>query len=216
VVVIEALTDEIDEVGRLEIERAGGHLHRIVDGPVGGVGGDVTGVGHCPQHYVAAILGPVDVGEGRVIARRLDHPGDERAFAQAEVAEVLGVEDAGRLGHAVQRERAAMPEINLVEIQLENFFLRGLHFQHHGHELLEQLAANRALAGLRLEGHFIGEEEVAGELLGDGASADQIRPRTAQVGHQRADDADRVDARVGIEAAILDRQHCLLDVGGND
>ena len=37
----------------------------------------------------------------------------------------------------------------------------------------------------------------------------------AQVGHQRADDADRVDARMAVEAAVLDGQHRLLHVGGN-
>ena len=44
---------------------------------------------------------------------------------------------------------------------------------------------------------------------------DEIGRVAAQVGHQRADDADRIDAGVPVEAAVLDGEHGLLHVGRN-
>ena len=97
----------------------------------------------------------------------------------------LREEGAGRDGHAVQRERPAVAEVDLVQIELEDLFLGGLGLEHDRHELLEQLAPDRTAPRLLFLGHLLGEEEVAGELLRDGAGAHQVGALAAQVGHER-------------------------------
>ena len=41
--------------------------------------------------------------------------------------------------HAVDAERATLPEVDLVQVQLENLVLRRLPLEHDGHELFLQL-----------------------------------------------------------------------------
>ena len=88
--------------------------------------------------------------EGRVDERRLDDAGDQRRFRQRQVADVLAEEDPRGLGDAVQRERAAVAEIDVVQIQLEDLVLGRLGLENQRHELLEDLAAVRALPRLLL------------------------------------------------------------------
>ncbi len=68
----------------------------------------------------------------------------------------------------------------------------------------------RTLSRLLLDRHLLGEEEIARQLLRNGAAADEVRTIAKHVGHQRADHADRIDAGVVIEPAILDREHRFL------
>ena len=82
-------------------------------------------------------------------------------------------------------------------------------------KLLEQLAAPRALAGLLLLGHLLGQEEVTGQLLRDRAGPDQVRALPGHVGDDRSDDADRIDAGVVVEAPVLDGDHGLADALGD-
>ena len=66
-----------------------------------------------------------------------------------------------------------------------------------------QLAAERAL---------LGQEQVLGELLRDGRAA--LRHAAVQhVGDERADDAERIDAVMRVEAAVLDGDEGLRHVG---
>jgi hypothetical protein len=67
-------------------------------------------------------------------------------------------------------------------------------------------SAEDRLAHLAAEGAAVGEEDVARELLRDGRSA--LRPAAAVEPHlDRAREADRIDAGMRAEAAILDRDH---------
>ena len=66
-----------------------------------------------------------------------------------------------------------------------------------------------------LDDHLLGQEEIARQLLRDGAAADQVGAIAEHVGEHRADDANRIDAGVVIEAPILDRQHRFLHARRN-
>ena len=60
---------------------------------------------------------------------------------------------------------------------------------------------------------LLGQEQVLGELLGQGRAT--LRPAAARdVAGQRAGDAQGIDAVVGVEAAILDGHEGLRQVGG--
>src|ERR1700760_1928043 len=87
----------------------------------------------------------------------------------------------------------AAAEIDLVEIELEDLLLAEFPFQRERQDHLAKLAR---------EGPAVGQEDVARELLGDGRSALHVR-MAGRVDVERAGDADRVDADVVIEAAVL-------------
>ncbi len=106
----------------------------------------------------------------------------------------------GGFGDAVHGKRAALAEIHVVEIQLEDLVFGRLALEDDRHVLLGELALER------LRGR---QEEVLHQLLRDGAAADQVRAIAAQVGDDRADGADDVHARMVVEAAVLDGEHRL-------
>ena len=69
-------------------------------------------------------------------------------------------------------------------------------------------SAARARLQLRVE--LGAEEEHPRELLRDGAAADRVAAIRRHIGDDGADHADRIDAGMPVEAAILDGQHRLL------
>ena len=88
-------------------------------------------------------------------------------------------------------------EIDAVEIELEDLLL--------GEFPLEREGQN-ALLDLSREAAVVGQEDVAGQLLRDG----RCRTDPALVGDARDDrtaDAERIDAEVAAEPAVLDRDH---------
>jgi hypothetical protein len=115
----------------------------------------------------------------------------------------------------VQREGAAVAEIDVVEVQLEDLVLGRLDLQDDRHELLEHLAAVRPLPRLRFNRKLVGQEEVARQLLRDGAAADQVRPVAKQIREDRADDADGIDTGVVIKAAVFNCQYRFLHARRN-
>ena len=90
--------------------------------------------------------------------------------ARVEVAHVLAEEDARRFGDAVQRKRSAVAEVDVVQIQLEDLVLGRLGLEDQRHELSSGLRRNDRWRGLLFLGHFLGQEEHAGQLLGDRAA----------------------------------------------
>jgi hypothetical protein len=90
--------------------------------------------------------------------------------------------------------RAALPEVDLVQIGLENFALAVAELDEQGHHGFIRLA---------FEGAFGCEEEVLDELLGERAATLSDAAR-AQVREQRSTDASNVDAGMRLEALILD------------
>jgi hypothetical protein len=131
---------------------------------------------------------------------RLDHARDRRGFRERDVGDVFAEEHPRSLGHAVDRVRSALAQVDVVQVELEDLVLGGARFEDDREELLLELAPVRLL---------LRQEEVLHELLRQGAAADEVGPIALQVGDDRADDADRVDAGVIIEAPVLDREHRL-------
>ena len=68
---------------------------------------------------------------------------------------------------------------------------------------------------LLLDGHFFRQEEVARELLRDGAGARQIAAAAEDVVEQRADNANRIDAGVVVEPSVFDGEHRFLHARRN-
>ena len=205
----ERLADEVDEIGRLGIERARDGRERFLDRALGGIGRHETGVGHRAQHDVAALARARRRVERRQRAGRLNDAGDRGGLAEREIVDVLAEVQPRRLGDAVNRERPAIAEIDVVQIQLEHFVFGRPEVEDDRHELLEQLAAERALPRLLLDGHLFGEKEISGELLRDGAGAFQVRPVAEHVREERANHADGIDAGMRVVAPVFDREHRL-------
>ena len=116
--------------------------------------------------------------ERRVGLRRLDDAGERRRFGQREVDDVLAEEEPRAFGHAVDRERAALSEIDLVQIQLEDLVLGQPLLDDERHELLGELAAHRLLGR---------QQQVLDQLLRQRAAADEIGLVAAEVGDDRAE-----------------------------
>ena len=105
---------------------------------------------------------------------------------------------------AVDAEGAAA-EIGAVEVELENLVLGQPRLQPGGEERFVDLALERAL---------VAQEQVLGELLGDGRAA-LHHAAGPGVGHERAEGAVEVDAVMFVETPVLGRQHRLDEVVGH-
>ena len=171
-----------------------------------GVGRDELFFRHRVKHGVAAIAAAPGRRERRPVIRRLNHAGDRRRLAQREVRDVLAEEQPRGLGDAVHGERAALAQVHVVQVELEDLVLRRLALEDERHVLLGQLSLQRLLGR---------QEEVLDQLLRDRAAADQVRPIAAHVGDDGAHRPDDVDAGVVVEAAVLDGEHRLNHARGN-
>ena len=161
---------------------------------VGGLGrGDRAAAHHQVERDAGAAARGLDVGGRRIIGRRLDEAGDDRRLGDRERRRAVP-EEAARGGvDAV----GAAAEIDAVQIEFEDLVLGEAPFERERQDRLAQLAG---------EGALVGEEDVAGELLGDGRDA--AHPVAAgDAEPEAADDADRIDAEMRAEAAVLDRDH---------
>ncbi|MNP11062.1 hypothetical protein D3C76_1032350 [compost metagenome] len=150
----------LGDVGRVHFRRrhviAG--VQGLVDG--GGVVGfaDLAQLVHAPQDPVATLLAAGRVGQ-RVESRRgLGQAGDHRHLRQADVANRLAVIHLRRRFDAV----GTVAQIDLVDVELEDFVLGQLSFDLQGQE---------DLGGFAREAAFAGQEEVLRHLHGDGAAA---------------------------------------------
>ena len=134
-------------------------------------------------------LGPVGVGH----LGRPDQPGQVGGLGQVEVADVLAEVGLRRGLHAV----GAAPEVDGVEVAVEDLGLGQLALElHRQHRLLD-------LAG---DGALVGQVDVLHVLLGDRRAA-LLRPAAAQVGPEGPGHADRVDAAVLEVGAVLGAEH---------
>jgi len=73
------------------------------------------------------------------MAGGLDDAGDHRPLGERHVRDVLAEDQPRCLGDAVDRERSALAEIHIVQIELEDLVLRRAPFEHDRHELFFQL-----------------------------------------------------------------------------
>ena len=122
-------------------------------------------------------------------ARLLDHPGQQRAFCEVELADVLAEVGLGGLAEAVDAERSLLAKRDLVGIHREDLLLGVAVLKLEGDGDLDELA---------LEALLRRKEEAARELHGErgGAArgsgdAEQIVRRAAERSNSRRRHARR-------------------------
>ena len=190
---VQVLPDHLHEVRRLlGVVARLGHAERrlaclLVLRPVDEVGGE-----HLREHEVPATERSVGVAAGRVIAWISRKTREQGALRERQLLHSLPEIDLGRGVDAV----GALPEVDLIEVHLEDFVLGvGLLDPDREHDLLE----------LSREGLLVREEEVPRKLLGDGAAA-LLRPPRHDVGDEGPHEPNRVDSPVRVKAAVFDRE----------
>jgi hypothetical protein len=136
--------------------------------------------------------------------RRLDRSGNRRRLGQRDVGDVAPEEQPRRLADAVDRERAALTEPHVVEVQLQDLGFRQPPLEDHRHEPFRHLAAQRS---------FLRQEGVLDELLRERASASGVFAPVEHVAENRRGNGDRIDPRVLVETTVFDREHGVDHVG---
>ena len=157
--------------------------------------GDESALDHVRQHLVPPRERGLRIAVGRELVRRGDDPDQERGLAGRDLLDVLVEVEERRLLHAAHAPRAPLPQVDLVQIELENLLLRVAELHHHREEGLVELPPHVPLAR---------EEEILDQLLADRAAALHHRAG-ANVPERRAAHAQQVEPPVPEEAAILAR-----------
>ena len=161
--------------------------------------GDMALLRHCGDHLRCALRRAVRVAVGRELARRFHQSGENGGFGQGErfcaMAEVAFGGGFDAIG--------AGAEIDAVEIEFEDLVLGIFALEPERENRFLNLARNRA---------FLGQEEIFGELLGQGRTALHAAA-AGDVADHGAADADRIDAQMRIEAAVLDGDEGLRRIG---
>jgi len=173
--------------------------------------GDHALLTHALQDQVAPRVGRVGVRDGVVRARRGDDPGQQRRLVGLEVLGAAGARAAVAAGVRAAEVGPggrldpvrAVAEVDRVQVLREDLRLRPLAREMEGQRRLAQLLEQGPLG--------LGAHRVLDELLGDGRAALGRLPLD-HVLDERAPDAAQVDARVLVEAAVLDRDHRVADV----
>ena len=175
---------------------------------------DVLVVAHLDQRLVAVLAGEVDVVVGGVLRRVAHQPGEHRGLADGDVLDLLAEVRARRRGDAVR----AVPEVDVVEVDLEDLGLRELALEAHREDQLLHLAADLLrLLELRdlLVGHqtldgadclLADEQRLLDDLLGQGRGALLDVAVGAEVEPGGAHDADEIEAGVLVEPVVLGGQ----------
>ncbi len=160
---------------------------------------DELGVGHRGEHGLGALLGALGIAVRRQPRRRFDQARQHGGLGQCHVP--------GGFAEIALRGRldaiGAGAEIDPVEIEFEDLGLGMLALQPERELGLLQLALQRAL---------LGQKQVLGKLLRQRRAA--LRDAAMQdVGHRRAQDAERIDAVMRIEPAVLDGDEGFRQIG---
>ena len=167
--------------------------------------GDPVVIAHHAEDGVAAGAGDVGPLLGRVAIRRADHAGQHRRFVDAQLRGTLVEIEPRRFVDAEHRLAVVVPEVDVVEVDLEDLVLRHARVEQHGQDDLGDLAAPRPL---------LREEARLDDLLIDrrAARGDAVR---AQIREESARHADRIDADVMMKADVLGGEKRVRDVRGN-
>ncbi len=170
-----------------------GRLHPDPGGVDHRVGRQEAIVDHRFDHNPGAATRGIDIGGGRVIGWRLDQPGDDRRFTQAQLVGTMTVEGAAGGIDAI----SAATKINAVEIKFEDLILAEFALEREGQHAFLYLASERAA---------VRQEDIARQLLRDG------RPTLPPLAGLKPDldrsrHADRVDPDVPAKSFVLDRDH---------
>src|SRR5262245_11062629 len=141
----------------------------------------------------------------RVPIRRASQSGKKRRFAECQITQVFVEISLCRLREAVNREGAALPQINVVAIQREYLFFREPRLENYCHRSLLQLSREGALGS---------QEVILDELLGQGRTA-LCKFALADVGLHRAKNSTEINSVMAEEAAILCGHYGISQVFGN-
>ena len=136
----------------------------------------------------------------------LDHACQQRALGQIELPDIFAKVRLRRLAKAVNREAAALPEVDLVGVHLEDLLL--------GEAVLE-LEGDGDFDDLALDAALRRKKEAARQLHGQRRAAFGPAVAGREIVPQRSEDAVIVHATVLKEAAILDGDNRVDQVGRN-
>jgi hypothetical protein len=98
-------------------------MQRLGLGALGLVLGDGAGLHHRVEHQVAALDGAVGMAEGIEVAGALNDAGEHGALGQIELAHILAEVGLRGLAEAVDGKAAALAEVDLVGVHLEDLLL---------------------------------------------------------------------------------------------
>ena len=127
----------------------------------------------------------------------MDDPGEKRGFRQGHFAEILVEVRQRSLAKSVNREAAAVPEIDFIGVELENLLLV---------EAVLEFQRYDRFGNLAPPGPVRAEKEAARHLHRDRAAALNARP-VAQVGPGRAQNPDRIESRMLEKAPVFHGKH---------
>ena len=145
--------------------RGGDHRPRLRLGELRLV--DLFLLAHQAQHQIAPLPGPRGIAQRRIDVGRLDYRRDGGGLGQVQVAGFLSEVMAGRFAHARHRDRAVPPQVDLVQVGLEDLVLGVAGVQDHRQDRFDRLAPERALWGRVLWSQV----EVLDELLRERGAA---------------------------------------------
>ena len=198
--------DQVDEVGRFDVGGVGDRPDWLADRRQCPVRCHEPVLHHREQHAVAPRACPVGMTVWRVQLRCLDDARDGGRLTEGEVAKILAEERARPLGDPVDRERAVLAQVNLVQIQLQDARLRQPLFEEHRQRLLSQFSGHRLCRV---------QQRVLDQLLGQSARPDEIAAIARQIRHDGSGDPDGIDTVVSEEPVVLGGQHRLYHLSGN-
>src|SRR6185503_2745158 len=114
------------------------------------------------EHRIAPSLGPHRAPEWRVRVGRADQPREQRGLADREIGELLPEVELGGLADAEDTLGAALTEVDLVQVALEDLLFGVATLGDDRHRELAELPPIRPL---------LAQEEVLHELLGERTAA---------------------------------------------
>ena len=101
---------------------------------------DGAGLDHGIEHDVAPLHGALGMAIRIEVARALDHAGEQSALCGVELAQVLAEVGLRGLAEAVDGIAAALAEVDLVGVHLEDLLLVEAGLELEGDQNLDQLA----------------------------------------------------------------------------
>ena len=136
--------------------------------------GNIPVLGHLVEDDGLAVFGCFYTAEWRVVVRAVRKACEHGALRKGQIFHIFVEIDAGGGLDAV----AALTEVNLVHVHFKNLFLGVLAFNFKSQHHFEKFS---------LDGLFLCEESVAGQLLGDGGTTltggipgNEVRPDSAE------------------------------------
>ncbi len=150
------------------------------------------------EHQITARLGPLREAPGIVIGGALHHAHQQGHLIDVQLVDRNAEVEVGGEPEAIDPLGEVLPQIDLVEVGFQDLVLAVAIVDEHRHVGFLRLAPQAA---------FPGQEEVLGQLLGQGTAALHGAPRQ-QVGRHGAHDGHRRDAAVLVEVPILGGEQC--------